>query len=312
MSMDFDPFDEPAAPAPPPVVPDDDFEPDFDEPAVHEKVYTPPAPAADPKEAQENALVDRRQSLIAQAQSHQVVDATTYKSAVDSARVLQGWIKEAEAHFDPDIAAANQLHKSLCAKRKAFIAPLEAALKALKDGMNVWYQAEQRRLEQERREQERQRADAARLERARIKQEAEELAAKGDYKGALAKEAEAFSATHSMPAATPLSSGVPKVEGATHAAKWAYRLTDKTKFIAAVARPNVLRDVAQELLDKGAPEPLIDYLIELAKNAVEIPVVALEENGAWLRTKARADGASLGAAWPGVEFFDEGNVRVSA
>jgi hypothetical protein len=267
-----------------------------------------PEPVEDPKQQQELALVDRRQSLIEQAAALQVADQATYDRAAEIATTLQGWIKEAEAHFDPDIEAAHKLHKSLCDKRTAFVKPLKEALDAMKVRAGNWFRTEQARIAEENRKA--QEAERARVEAERKKalDEAKAAAAKGDVAAAAAKVAESKTIEERpVQTATPAPTAA---RGMSHRAQWTAEVTDLKVLVKAIAKPHVLREVAAEIEAKGADKDVVAYLKALADSCVDIPFAAVEESGPYLRTRAKADGATL--RWPGVKFWDKGNTSVRA
>lgn len=265
----------------------------------------PPAEDATPKERAELALVERREDLVGKANALEVTNADTYATASEYAKTLAGWIKEAEAHFDPDIEAANRLHKSLCAKRTDFIGPLKAAFEAMKERAGAWWrkaeaerQAEQRRLEAAAREE-------ADRERQRLLEDAKKAAAAGDVQEAAAIVAES-KAIEAAPVTTKRVA--PPVRGVAHKENWTYEIKDFPAFVCAVARPHVLADLVADLQEKGAPGEVIAYLKTLQDACPVIPMTALEENGPYLRTRAKADKNTL--QWPGARFFDKGSMAV--
>lgn len=263
--------------------------------------------AADPKTRVELALVERRDTLVQQASRLQVVDPATYERAADYAKTFAGWIKEAEAHFDPDIEAANRLHKSLCNKRSAFVAPLKAAFEAMKERAGTWYRAaESARLAEQRRLEEGAAREAA-AERARILAEAQQAAAAGNV-----QEAATLIAESKTIEAAPVTvvRTAPAVRGIAQKENWTYECRDLETFVAAIARPRVLRELAADLKEKGAPGEVLAYLESLAASAPVIPITAVQENGPYLRTRAKADRNTL--QWPGVKFFDKGSMAVRA
>lgn len=278
-------------------------EPEADEPEAE----APRRSASDPKARVELALEERRDTLVQQAARLQVINPATYERAADYAKTFAGWIKEAEAHFDPDIEAAHRLHKSLCDKRSAFVAPLKAALDAMKERAGTWYRAaESARLAEQRRLEEGAAREAA-AERARIIEESKKAAAAGNVQEAatLIAESKTIEAAPVTVART-----APAVRGIAQKEAWTYEMKDFETFVCAVARPVVLRELAADLKAKGAPVEVLAYLESLAASAPAIPFTAVEENGAYLRTRARADRNTL--QWPGVKFFDKGSMAVRA
>lgn len=224
----------------------------------------------------EQALESRKDSLVQQAAALQVVDAGSYEKAAELARTFAGMIKDAEAHFDPDIAKANALHKSLCAKKNTFLGPLQTALDALKSRASSWWRTEEQKREAERRrleEADRQRRIAESL---RLEDEARAAAAAGKSERAqeLVEEARAVD---DAPPPPPPPSTVPKVRGISQRENWTFEVVDKKAFVAAVA-------------------------------AGEISLEAIEPCDVYLRARAKADKNTL--KWPGVRFFDKGSVAV--
>lgn len=281
-------------------------EPLFEEPEPDDdEDPRPKAEPLEPKTKAELALVERRDTLVQQASRLQVVDPATYERAADYAKTFAGWIKDAEAHFDPDIEAAHRLHKSLCDKRSAFVAPLKAAFDAMKERAGTWYRAaESARLAEQRRLEEGAAREAA-AERARILAEAQKAAAAGDV-----QEAATLIAESKTIEAAPVTvvRTAPAVRGIAQKENWTYELKDLETLVAAIARPRVLRELAADLKAKDAPGEVLAYLESLAASSPAIPITAVQENGPYLRTRAKADRNTL--QWPGVKFFDKGSMAV--
>ena len=239
----------------------------------------PPVPVGDDRDGREVALEKSRESLVAQAAALQVVDAKSYEQAAELARTFAGMVKDAEAHFDPDIAKAYALHRSLCEKKTSFLAPLKAALDAMKERARAWWDTEEQKRKTE----------AARLkaiddkrredEAARLLAESEEARKFGDVAAAVDLAQEAVAVQQEPPPPPPPSS-VPRggaARGMTHRANWTFEITDKAAFVKAVA----------------------DGTISLE---------AIQENAVYLRGRAKADKNTL--RWPGVRFFNKGSTSV--
>lgn len=283
-----------------------DLEPEPEPTAIAVSPTRPTLVPPSPKQAEEGALVERRDTLLAEAAALTVDSEPAYRRSIELAQIITGWIKDAETHFNPDIEAANRLHKSLIAKRKAFTGQLDTALATLKRNATGFYQELQRRREAEQRQHDadaRQQEEQARLAR---KAEADALAEQGKFHEAV----QVLAKTMPLPLMPRPTTPLPSVQGAQQRTKWGYTITDKPAFICAVARPIVLRELAGHLLEQGTPEAIVDYIRELANAAPIIPFSTVEEFPSALRMAARAEGSTLN--WPGVTFKDEGTLAVRA
>tara|TARA_R110000868_G_scaffold78701_3_gene224233 strand:- start:498 stop:1409 length:912 start_codon:yes stop_codon:yes gene_type:complete len=223
------------------------------------------------------ALQGNKETLIARATALQVVDAASYQQAVELGQVLTGFVKDAEAHFDPDCNRAYTLWKSLTTKRKDFLDPLQAGIEALKGRAVRWFQTEEqkRREEQHRRDIEAQRL--ANEEAARKEQAAAALRTQGDHETANELVQEAQEIRQSPPPAAPVQSAAPTVAGAGVRANWVHEVTDLKALVKAVAEGKV------------SPE-------------------AIQANDTYLRGRAKTDKNTW--ACPGVRFYDKGTMAL--
>ena len=176
-----------------------------------------------------------------------VVDQQTYVAANGLISKLQGVKKEVTARFAKPKKKAADAHKAVCELEKSFLAPVEDAIRRLKDQTTRWYAAEQERI---------------RAEEERRRKEAEELAA-------LAAEAEAAgdseTAAEAVVAAVVESATVtamPKVAGTSMREVWHAVVVDITKI------PREYLIVDQSMLDRVATA---------TKGAVPIPGVRFEK-----------------------------------
>ena len=137
-----------------------------------------------------------------------------------------------KAFFDPDIAKAHELHKSLTAKRKAFLDPLNEAEAAGKSARITWdneqerlRKAEQDRLDAEARAKEEK-------EKAKLEAKAQKAEANGDAAAAEAIRERKEQVIVQAPIAAPRTvetAGIKKVK------KWKAEVTDPLALIKAVA-----------------------------------------------------------------------------
>ena len=81
---------------------------------------------------------------------------------------ILGSIKKIKAFFDPDIDAANKVHKQLCAKRRMFLDPLEEAETITRLKVERFLEVEKRRREEEERKLREQAEKDAEKERKKI------------------------------------------------------------------------------------------------------------------------------------------------
>lgn len=177
-----------------------------------------------------------------------VVDQQTYVAANGLISKLQGVKKEVTARFAEPKKKAAEAHKAVCELEKSFLAPVEDAIRRLKDQTTRWYAAEQQRI-------------AAEEERRR--KEAEEMAA-------LAAEAEATgdseTAAEAVVAAVIESAtctAMPKVSGTAMREVWHAVVVDIEKI------PREYMIVNQAALDKIA---------QATKGALAIPGVRMEKS----------------------------------
>lgn len=273
-------------------------------------------------DARELALASRKQTLVEQADALQVIDATSYEHAAEMAKTFAGMIKDAEAHFDPDIAAANKLHKSLCEKKNTFLEPLQLALDALKTRARSWWNSEEEKRKAEARrleEADRKRRDD---EKRKLEEEARAAEKQGDKTTAADFRQEA-AAVDDAPPPPPPPSTAPKVRGFTpNKPNWSFEVFDKSLFVNAVAGVDRMfgivagRIVALQAkkpedttpADAAVLEALIDLHIVLKATTGTVPLEAVDYNDVYLRARAKADKNTL--KWPGVRFFDKGSTSV--
>lgn len=305
LNLDVLPLNEPEPEAPSEPEPDGEPEP------------------ADEKQREEMQLVDQRESLLMQADKLQVADAATYERAAELARTFAGWIKQAEAHFDPDIEAAHKLHKSLCDKRSAFVQPLKDALDKMKARAAGWWRGEEEKRQAEQRRREEADRVARDAERQRLQNEAKAKAATGDLEAATDLMQEAKAVDAAPPPPQPPSSA-PKVRGMTHKENWTYRVTDKQKLVAAIAGvPSMFAVVDTRIAALTAMEErtavvtaILEVLTELRNDMAQaspaISLEAVQENAIYLRGRAKTDKNTLEWGKYGVHIYDAGTTAVRA
>lgn len=267
----------------------------------------------------EVVLATRKRTLIEQADALRVVDAASYEKAADLAKTFAGMVKDAEAHFDPDIAKANALHKSLCAKKNDFLAQLVNALEVLKTRASSWYRTEEQKRENERKRLEVEARQRQEAERIRLEAEARVAAAAGKPERAQELREEAQSVEDAPPPPQPVST-VPKVRGISQRENWTFEVHEKKAFVAAVAgtdrmlaeveaRIAVLRDKKEGTAEDVAVfNALVSLQAALKGVTPTISLEAIEPCDTYLRGRAKTDKNTL--KWPGVRFYDKGSVAV--
>lgn len=147
---------------------------------------------------------DRVAISVAQTKDLRVTDAASYALAGEHLTGYAALLKEIDAYFKDDIDRAYRLHRSLCAKRTAAVASVQAENNRLRGERQTW-KAEQDRLQ---REAERQAAlEAQQREQARLQEEAALLEQQGHHALAEAVIEDAVSAPAPV---VVLPSAVPK------------------------------------------------------------------------------------------------------
>lgn len=202
---------------------------------------------------EQNNVIDKQEEfrtevLTAAKAEITVVDQQTYVAANGIISKLQGVKKEVTARFAEPKRKAKEAHTAVCELEKSFLAPVEDAIRRLKDQTTRWYAAEQERI---------------RAEEERRRKEAEELAA-------FAAEAESTgdseTAAEAVVAAVVESATVttmPKVAGTSMREVWHAVVVDITKI------PREYLTVDQAMLDRVATA---------TKGAVPIPGVRFEKS----------------------------------
>jgi hypothetical protein len=172
----------------------------------------------------ELTLPEKLQTKIAplhqQALDLTVDSQETCEVAVNFAGYAAGAVKELDEFFDPNIALAHKLHKSMVAQKKSVVEPVEQAKNIAKGKALAWQQAEEdKRLAEQRRLQ------AAADEEARKKREAmEAMAARCKKPETIAKWEEA--AANVAPAPVVIIPPPPKIAGAVARETWKAQITD--------------------------------------------------------------------------------------
>lgn len=198
-----------------------------------------------------------------------ITDQSSYDVAVRERTNLKTVIEEAGVEYDGDIAKANELHKSLIAKKKTICAPFENALKSISAALVRWDDeqerirlAEQRRLEEEARKQ---------AENDRIA-EAEAMKAQGADKETIDAVLDA-----------PIEVTVPVVAAPTYAKssavvmrdKWGGEVTDLFKLVQYIAKNKQHLNLVQ------INQPALTQLSRALKDSMSIPgIKAVNKRGA--------------------------------
>lgn len=271
------------------------------------------------------ALVLRKDDLIARSRAIVVHDEQSYQSAILLAQFIDDVLKEAHAWYDPRVELALRPWQQACADRRAVIDELETEKKALVGSGGKapsWRLSVKAAAEAEQRRQQQEADDRAEAERTRLALEAQatrDAARAAQTAGDTARAAElahqatetALSAARVTAEVKTVTAAVPKVAGAVEREKWTYRMPNFQEFVCAQARPRILRQLSQELAKGGAPANVIASIDWLVGQCPDIPLAAIEENDAYLRTRAKADRATLNGVWPGIHFYDEGNTALT-
>lgn len=264
-------------------------------------------------------LKERKDDLIQAADALQIADAKSYEQAAELAKMFQSMLKEADAHFDEDIATAHKLHKSLTTKKNEWCSPLQNALASLKIRAKTWWDEQERlRLEEQRRVEA---ADRQRREDERRRLEEEARRVEKTDKAAAQEIRQEAAAVDDAPPPPPPPSRAPVVKGMTHRQNWQFRITDKKAFIAAVAGADQMVSlVERRIAEIAAHDPaegtnaavvlqeLNDLLIAMKGVSPAISLEAVEENAVYMRGRAKTDRNTL--KWPGVQIYDAGSTSV--
>lgn len=183
------------------------------------------------------------------------------ESAVELLLEAKAAIKKIEAYCDPEIATANNLHKSLIAKKKKLMGELPHEMASLQqiadDYRTAVYQAEQEAERKRVQEAEAEAARVRRIEEEATLQRAAELEASGHERLAdiVLKKAEAIAETPIAPVEA-VKVEAAKQAGTGRSVKWDYIVKDKElvprKFMD-INRQIVLKDIAVQAFS-GKPE----------------------------------------------------------
>jgi hypothetical protein len=149
-----------------------------------------------------DALSTQLSTMVQGAELISVTNREEYAAICKQEDVAVGLRKQVTDYFDPDVKKAHELHKSLTAKRKAFLDPIDAFLTTVKR-IQSGYLEKERREEQARLEVIRKQAEeirrkqeaelAAQAEALRIQQEEERKRKEEEFKNSpeeLARQAE--------------------------------------------------------------------------------------------------------------------------
>lgn len=183
-----------------------------------------------PKTITEESVRDEANAIVLGSTAIVIVDQATYDAAAAFlTERIKPAIKKVEEYFDPDIAQAHSLHKSLCNKKKALVDPLVAAENKVKAGVLDF-------------------ARKAEEERLRIQRELEDKARKEQEEAILqtAIQAEEHGATEeekqtilNTPTYTPPIVAAPtfqKAAGISVKGSWKAEVTDVVKLCAFIVK----------------------------------------------------------------------------
>lgn len=140
----------------------------------------------------------------------EVKDAFTYATAGGMLVKVRDGIKQIEEFFNPLIASAHKLHKSLTQAKGQTIGPLEAYRQETGRRMQAWKDTEARRAAELQAKLQAEADEKARKERERLEARAEKAADKGQDEKAQALIAQAAAV---QAQAIQVQTSVPKVEG---------------------------------------------------------------------------------------------------
>lgn len=286
----------------------------------------PDEPPAEHNEAtaDEHALMEQKRDQVVEAAARlakEITDQHSCQAAANYALFIDDAIREAKAYFDPLVARARVPYEDRLEERRKVLEPLteaKALLVGQRGAVTAWLQEQERQAQQRAREEQALRDRIAAEERDRLAKEAQEkaqaaiqAAAAGDTEKAaeLRRDAGALVDQAQQTQAAPVAVEKPAIEGVSGRKDWTADVTDLPALVCAIARPHVIKEVITYLKAipgweaATAPE-LITALDLLEGKSVDIPFVAVEANGAYLRTRAKADEGTL--QWPGVKFWNRG------
>lgn len=218
------------------------------------------------------ATEHERRVRVLTAEGAEVSDPVSYAAVGERLKEAAAYRIEVERWFEPLVSFAHRLHKMICDRRTAVLAPLVAFERTAKANRL----ALERKEERERREREQALAEEARREeQARLEREAAHLEQRGEPELA-AQVLEA--AIVVAPPVIELARTLPKTAGVSTRANWRWRP-----------------------LGGDTPEAR-------ARAERLVPREFLELSDRKLTAHAKANGAS--ARVPGIEFYDAGSVVV--
>lgn len=213
-------------------------------------------------EPEVQSLGTQIESLTLRTEELQIVTPEAYTS---SCELLKGWTilgKQIDEAFDPQIEAFHKGHKIAIEQKKKFRGPVDLAISRLKLGASKFLQEQERvRREEERRQQEivraRAEAEAKRLSEEQALNDALELEAAGDSKGAEAVLANPSPVeVYVPPIVVPRQ--VPRAEGISTRQNWKFRITNPS----LVPREYLIVD-----------EKAIGHVVRALKDKAKIPGV---------------------------------------
>ncbi|MGE0594578.1 MAG: hypothetical protein AB7G23_02935 [Vicinamibacterales bacterium] len=278
-------------------------------------------------------LVLKKEQIVARAEALAtgITDQATCDAASAFAVAVDDLLRAVHEQLDPLVAEARAPYQRRLDERKALVEPLEAAKSRLigrQGAVTLWVrqekerqrleaEAEQRRLDAEAAK-ERQRLEAEAAEQRKV---AEAAVKAGDMATAAQAVEQAREATHRADTTIARTATVaaPKASGTTTREDWTYELAldggnaaDALRaLVVGIAKPLVLRELISHLQtipgwQTATGAEIVNAIDFLEGQQPEIPVTAVQENGPYLRTRAKADKDTL--KWPGVRFFDAGTV----
>ena len=195
-------------------------------------------------------LVEETSSVIIEANVLVVTDNQTNKFASDYLKNLKSIQKRIEDEFDPAIAQAHQLHKSLTDQRKRYLAPLEHAEQAIKRKIADFLAIEEQRRQEEQRKAQ---AIAEAAERKR-REELEEQARRHEAAGRTEKAEERRQMAEETFVPAPIvESKIEQQKGISTVQVWKFEIVDESKLPSEYTMPDeaAIGKVVRALKDKA-------------------------------------------------------------
>jgi len=206
-----------------------------------------PAFAAPVAEVQTQAL-----TLPTKAKSIVVQDQESLTAANAFLQDIKRMAAQIAATFDPQIATAHKLHRSLIEEKKKFTDPLDLAEKLVKPKIAA-YLVEQERIKREAAEKRAKAEEDARKLAEKAVAKAEKLEEKGEPEKAAAVIEQAFKTVEAITDAAPVVPEAPETNGLSLRTEWKFVITDVNKIPREYMVPDevAIRRVVKALKDKA-------------------------------------------------------------